>query len=179
MSKKLENDGNRASPSGLGPLTLRNKHTYFPSCTQGMTDYHAFEGSEQRLANYRKFLSWQDAGILHPSRNREIDSDGPVGQPLWPSRCDHDPYCLPTWPARLGAMRPAMASGRGGDGTLACSPDQAGNAQRASHAGRWYALANAGHDTRALQAWLEHRNIQHTVRYTKIAPNRFRDFWRD
>jgi site-specific recombinase XerD len=27
-----------------------------------------------------------------------------------------------------------------------------------------YALANAGHDTRALQAWLGHKNIQHTVR---------------
>jgi site-specific recombinase XerC len=26
-----------------------------------------------------------------------------------------------------------------------------------------YALANAGHDTRALQAWLGHKNIQHTV----------------
>jgi site-specific recombinase XerD len=33
-----------------------------------------------------------------------------------------------------------------------------------------YALANAGHDTRALQAWLDHRNIQHTVRYTELAP---------
>jgi type 1 fimbriae regulatory protein FimB/type 1 fimbriae regulatory protein FimE len=33
-----------------------------------------------------------------------------------------------------------------------------------------YALANAGHDTRALQAWLGHRNIQHTVRYTELAP---------
>src|SRR5262245_50298179 len=30
-----------------------------------------------------------------------------------------------------------------------------------------YALANAGHDTRALQAWLGHKNIQHTV---EIAP---------
>jgi integrase len=28
-----------------------------------------------------------------------------------------------------------------------------------------YALANKGHDTRALQAYLGHRNIQHTVRY--------------
>jgi integrase len=27
-----------------------------------------------------------------------------------------------------------------------------------------YALANAGHDTRALQAWLGHKNIQHTAR---------------
>jgi site-specific recombinase XerD len=41
-----------------------------------------------------------------------------------------------------------------------------------------YALANAGHDTRSLQAWLGHRNIQHTVRYTELAPDRFKDFWR-
>jgi integrase len=40
-----------------------------------------------------------------------------------------------------------------------------------------YALANAGHDTRALQAWLGHKNIQHTVRYTELAPDRFKDFW--
>ena len=42
-----------------------------------------------------------------------------------------------------------------------------------------YALANAGHDTRALQDWLGHRNIQHTVRYTELSPTRFTDFWRD
>ena len=41
-----------------------------------------------------------------------------------------------------------------------------------------FALANAGHDTRALQAWLGHRNIQHTVRYTELAPDRSKDFWR-
>src|SRR5215813_10580573 len=41
-----------------------------------------------------------------------------------------------------------------------------------------YALANAGHDTRALQAWLGHRNIQYTVRYTELAPDRFKDFWK-
>jgi site-specific recombinase XerD len=32
-----------------------------------------------------------------------------------------------------------------------------------------YALANKGHDTRAIQGWLGHRNIQHTVRYTELA----------
>jgi integrase len=42
-----------------------------------------------------------------------------------------------------------------------------------------FALANAGHDTRSLQAWLGHKNIQHTVRYTELAPDRFRNFWRD
>jgi site-specific recombinase XerD len=39
---------------------------------------------------------------------------------------------------------------------------------------RGYA-ANAGHDTRALQDWLGHRSIQHTVRYTELLPTRFKD----
>jgi type 1 fimbriae regulatory protein FimB/type 1 fimbriae regulatory protein FimE len=42
-----------------------------------------------------------------------------------------------------------------------------------------FALANKGHDTRALQAYLGHKNIQHTVRCTELAPTRFKDFWRD
>jgi site-specific recombinase XerD len=41
-----------------------------------------------------------------------------------------------------------------------------------------YTLANRGHDTRALQAYLGHKNIQHTVRYTELSPTRFKDFWR-
>jgi integrase len=41
-----------------------------------------------------------------------------------------------------------------------------------------FALANAGHDTRAIQDWLGHRSIQHTVRYTELSSTRFRDFWR-
>ena len=41
-----------------------------------------------------------------------------------------------------------------------------------------FALANKGHDTRALQTYLGHRNIQHTVRYTELSPDRFKDFWR-
>jgi type 1 fimbriae regulatory protein FimB/type 1 fimbriae regulatory protein FimE len=39
-----------------------------------------------------------------------------------------------------------------------------------------FALANKGHDTRALQAYPGHRNIQHTVRYTELAPGRSKDF---
>jgi len=42
-----------------------------------------------------------------------------------------------------------------------------------------YALANAGQDTRALQAYLGHRCIQHTVRYTELSPEPFKRFWRD
>jgi site-specific recombinase XerD len=29
-----------------------------------------------------------------------------------------------------------------------------------------------------LQAYLGHRNIEHTVRYTELSPTRFKDFWR-
>jgi type 1 fimbriae regulatory protein FimE len=42
-----------------------------------------------------------------------------------------------------------------------------------------YKLANDGHDTRALQHYLGHKNISHTVRYTEMAPDRFKDFWKD
>jgi len=42
-----------------------------------------------------------------------------------------------------------------------------------------YYLASHGHDTRAIQDYLGHKNIQHTVRYTEMAPHRFENFWTD
>jgi integrase len=42
-----------------------------------------------------------------------------------------------------------------------------------------YKLANDGHDTRSLQAYLGHKNIQNTTRYTALAPDRFKGFWKD
>ena len=42
-----------------------------------------------------------------------------------------------------------------------------------------FQLANQGTDTRTLQAYLGHRNIQHTVRYTELSPTRFKNLWRD
>jgi integrase len=42
-----------------------------------------------------------------------------------------------------------------------------------------YKLANDGQDTRALQAYLGHRNIQNTARYTELAQDRFKGFWKD
>jgi site-specific recombinase XerD len=38
-----------------------------------------------------------------------------------------------------------------------------------------FKLANDGQDTRALQHYLGHKNIQHTVRYTELS--RFKSFW--
>jgi integrase len=42
-----------------------------------------------------------------------------------------------------------------------------------------FKLANDGHDTRAIQAYLGHRSIMSTVRYTALTPNRFKHFWKD
>jgi len=42
-----------------------------------------------------------------------------------------------------------------------------------------YKLANDGVDTRTLQHYLDHKNIQHTVRYTELSPHRFKGFWKD
>ena len=42
-----------------------------------------------------------------------------------------------------------------------------------------YKLANDGQDTRAIQHYLGHRSIASTVRYTQLAPDRFKGFWKD
>jgi integrase len=42
-----------------------------------------------------------------------------------------------------------------------------------------FKLAGDGHDTRAIQDYLGHRSIQHTVRYTELSPERFKRFWKD
>jgi len=42
-----------------------------------------------------------------------------------------------------------------------------------------FKLANDGVDTRALQHFMGHRNIMHTVRYTELSSDRFDGFWKD
>jgi type 1 fimbriae regulatory protein FimB/type 1 fimbriae regulatory protein FimE len=42
-----------------------------------------------------------------------------------------------------------------------------------------YKLASDGQDTRAIQQYLGHKNITHTVRYTALSPERFKNFWKD
>ncbi len=49
------------------------------------------------------------------------------------------------------------------------------NAHALRHAAG-FALANAGADTRSIQGYLGHKNIQHTVLYTQLASDRFKSF---
>ena len=41
-----------------------------------------------------------------------------------------------------------------------------------------YQLAAEGHDTRAIQAYLGHKSIEHTVRYTALSTQPFKNFFR-
>jgi site-specific recombinase XerD len=75
-----------------------------------------------------------------------------------------------SWRGQLGGERRFVP----GIAKLACLQ---GSTHMLRHACA-FALANKGHDTRALQAYLGHKNIQHTVRYTELSPDRFKDFWR-
>ena len=56
-------------------------------------------------------------------------------------------------------------------------PDDESDGALAGH-GCGYKLANDRHDTRAIQDFLGHKNIMHTVRYTELASERFKNFWR-
>lgn len=42
-----------------------------------------------------------------------------------------------------------------------------------------YKLVQDGQDTRAIQYYLGHKNIQHTVLYTQLSHDRFKTFWND
>jgi type 1 fimbriae regulatory protein FimB/type 1 fimbriae regulatory protein FimE len=42
-----------------------------------------------------------------------------------------------------------------------------------------FKLANDSQDTRAIQLYMGHRSIQHTVLYTQLAADRFNGFWKD
>jgi integrase len=56
---------------------------------------------------------------------------------------------------------------------------RAKTARTPSQARRSGPFGNDGVDTRALQHFLGHRNIMHTVRYTELRSDRFDGFWKD
>lgn len=45
--------------------------------------------------------------------------------------------------------------------------------------GTGYKLANDGRDLRTIQDFMGHRNVNHTVRYTELAPERFKGLFSD
>jgi integrase len=142
----------------------------------------------------------QDRGE-RDGRDRALDGGRKEVQPLRPSGRDYDLDWLSPRLAGVRVVRSAMVQREQGVSSQVFMTERDGPmTPKAFHAlfgrigarakmpfpihphmmrhGCGYALANAGHDTRALQAWLGHKNIQHTVRYTELAPDRFKNFWR-
>ena len=81
-------------------------------------------------------------------------------------------WIMHTWMVNVFTMSPRL----GNAGTDAKMPFKV-HPHMLRHA-TGYALANKGTDTRTLQAYLGHRSIQSTVRYTELAPGRFKNLWR-
>jgi hypothetical protein len=77
-------------------------------------------------------------------------------------------------PGKTGQNGFPLPKGEGqgeGSTTSSGSPASAGMDLRCDY------LANKGTDTLAIQAYLGHQSIQHTVRYTELAAGRFEGFW--
>jgi len=142
---------------------------------------HALRVSE--LVNLRWEQIDLKGGLAHVTRlKRGIPSTQPIRGPelraLRELRRDYpeSPYLFVT--ERGGPMTPATARkliARAGE--LAKLPFPIHPHMLRHSAG--YKLANEGHDTRSIQQYLGHRNITHTVRYTELSPDRFKNFWKD
>jgi type 1 fimbriae regulatory protein FimB/type 1 fimbriae regulatory protein FimE len=148
-----------------------------------MTAYrHGFRASELIA------LRWDQidlkAGTLHVAR---IKHGSPSTHPLRGPEL----RALRAWKREQGdAMPYVFTSLRGGPMTRRTVHYVVAEAAKAAgidfpvhphmlrHATGFY-LANAGQDTRAIQLYLGHKNISHTVRYTELSPGRFKNFWRD
>ena len=107
----------------------------------------------------------------HPPRGPELRASRRL-QRDYPG----SPYVFTTerkGPLTTSTVRKLVA--RAGEGAKICFPV---HPHMLRHAAGYY-LANRGEDTRSIQAYLGHANITHTVRYTELAPNRFKGFWKD
>ena len=125
------------------------------------------------------------AGTLHVARLKNgLPSTHPLRGP--------ELRALRSWRRAQGAAPPpyVFTSLRGGPMTRRTVHHLLAEAAKASglefpvhphmlrHATGFY-LANAGQDRRAIHLYLGHENINHTVRYTELSPQRFKNFWKD
>ena len=97
----------------------------------------------------------------------------------WPDRPRSSRLALFEYGSSSSSIPPSHGRLRPYDRAAAAGADLEIKAHPHRRATRAVRLANKGHDTRAIQGWLGHRSITSTAVYTALAPNRFKDFWRD
>ena len=132
-------------------------------------------------------LRWEQidfkAGLVHVNRLKNgLASTQPIGgielRALRKLRTEYpdSPYLFVT--ERGGPMTPATARkliARAGELAKLPFPIHPHMLRHACG----FKLAGEGQDTRAIQQYLGHKNITHTVRYTELSPDRFKGFWKD
>lgn len=200
-SRLTSKNGNVALPRGCPNKELRSREHLTPSEVEqlvaavGASGRH--QGRDRTLLTlmYRHGLRVTEAislrwdqvdlktGLLHVNRLKNgVPSTHPLRGPElralrqlrreWPD----SPYLFVT--ERGGPMTSSNVRKLVTRASVAAGLPFPAHPHMLRHAGG-FKLANDGHDTRALQHYLGHRNIQHTVRYTELAPERFKNFWRD
>jgi len=142
---------------------------------------HALRVSE--LVSLRRDQVDLKQGLLHVIRAKNGSPSthplrGPEIRALRRLQRDYPdtPYVLVTErksPLTTSSVRKIIA--RAGDKAGMCFPVHPHMLRHACG----FKLADEGHNTRAIQHYLGHKNIQHTVRYTELASNRFNGFWSD
>jgi type 1 fimbriae regulatory protein FimE len=159
------------------------------------TGRHGHRDATLRLIAYRQglrvgelvSLRWDqvdfEAALLHVTRSKNgTPSNHPIGhketRALRRLRREHAPSAHVFMSEQAGPMTSANVRKMvARAGRLAGLPFSV-HPHMLRHA-CGYKLANDGHDTRAIQHYLGHRNIVHTVRYTELAADRFKGFWAD
>ncbi|HEY9609638.1 tyrosine-type recombinase/integrase [Allocoleopsis sp.] len=190
----------RPSPNSRKYASVRVREYLLPIEVESMRDAlkkaggrHAHRDSTLILLMYRHglrvaeavALRWEQidwsSGNLHVKR---VKQGTPSTQPLYGEelrslrKLQRDypasPYVFQS--ARHGPLAKDTVSGiieRAGELALLPFPVHAHMLRHACG----YALAARGTDTRTIQGYLGHNNIQHTVHYTELAPERFRGLW--
>src|SRR5262245_30971577 len=123
-------------------------------------------GIQKTQTKHRKLDS--QATLSHRARGRAPDGLRPQAWPLWDVFVSERGGPI----SPIGFHRLIQRVGEAAEMPFPIHPHML-------HHACGFKLANDGHDTRALQHYLGHKNIQHTVRYTEMAPDRFKDFWRN
>lgn len=198
ITKKLK----RFSPNSRKYAEVRTREHLLPDEVEAMRSAlkksngrHAHRDSTLILLIYRHGLRVTEASTL---RWEQVDFSGgtiyvkrvkkgiPSVQPLYGDeirslrKLQRDypasPYVFQS--SRLGPLAPDTVGGiveRAGELADLSFPV---HAHMLRH-GTGYYLANRGTDTRTIQSYLGHKNIQHTVRYTELASTKFQGLWDD
>ena len=163
----------------LSSAAKRNRHGLRDWLMVILAYRHGLRASE--LVNLRRDAVNFDAGVLHVTRLKHGD---PSVQPLQGDTLRALRRLFreaPASPFVFVSERGAPFTRAGFQKLVARAGEAAGfgfgvHPHMLRHAAG-FKLANDSVDTRTIQAYLGHKSIRHTVKYTELAPGKFKKLW--